>query len=42
MIAAYADTQKAAQVLGWKAERTLDQSMADAWRWQQSLPPTAK
>lgn len=42
VIAAYADTQKAAQVLGWKAERTLDQSMADAWRWQQSLPPTAK
>ena len=42
VIAAYADTQKAAQVLGWKAERTLDQSMADAWRWQQSLPTTAK
>ena len=40
VIAAYADTQKAAQVLGWKAERTLDQSMADAWRWQQSLPKT--
>lgn len=42
VIAAYADTQKAAQVLGWKAERTLDQSMADAWRWQQSLPTAAK
>jgi UDP-glucose 4-epimerase len=37
VIAAYADTQKAAQVLGWKAERTLDQSMADAWRWQETL-----
>lgn len=38
VIAAYADTRKAAEVLGWQAERSLDQSMADAWRWQQSLP----
>lgn len=33
----YADTQKATDVLGWKAELSLEQSMADAWRWQQSL-----
>jgi len=38
VIAAYADTTKAAQVLGWRAERSLEQSMADAWRWQQTLP----
>ena len=37
VIAAYADTQKAAAGLGWRAERTLDQCMADAWRWQQAL-----
>jgi len=37
VIAAYADTQKVASVLGWKAERTLDMACADAWRWQQSL-----
>lgn len=38
VVAAYADTQKAAAGLGWRAERTLDQCMADAWRWQQTLP----
>ena len=38
VIAAYANTEKAAQGLGWRAERSLDQCMADAWRWQQTLP----
>jgi UDP-glucose 4-epimerase len=38
VIAAFADTTKAVQVLGWRAERSLEQSMADAWRWQQTLP----
>ena len=42
VVAAYADTTKAQQALGWKAERTLDQCMADAWRWQQSLRSPAK
>jgi UDP-glucose 4-epimerase len=42
VIAAYADTALAAKDLGWRAERSLDQSMADAWRWQQSLPRPAK
>lgn len=37
VIAAYADTKQATEVLGWRAERPLDQSMADAWRWQQVL-----
>jgi UDP-glucose 4-epimerase len=41
VVAAYADTKKAADLLGWRAERTLDQSMADAWRWQRSLPSAA-
>lgn len=40
VVAAYADTAKAADVLGWKAERSLEQAMADAWRWQQSLAKT--
>lgn len=38
VVAAYADTQKAAAELGWRAERSLDQCLADAWRWQQTLP----
>jgi UDP-glucose 4-epimerase len=39
VVAAYADTTKATTVLGWTAERTLDQAVADAWRWQQALGP---
>lgn len=35
--AAYACTQKAARELGWSALRSLEESMADAWRWQQAL-----
>jgi UDP-glucose 4-epimerase len=38
VIAAYANTEKAKAGLGWCAERSLDQCMADAWRWQQTLP----
>ena len=38
VVAAYADTTKAAAGLGWRAERSIEQSMADAWRWQQALP----
>lgn len=34
----YADTAYAAKVLGWKAERGLDDMCRDAWRWQ-SLNP---
>lgn len=30
----WADTQKAAQLLNWKAKRGLDQMLADAWQWQ--------
>ena len=38
VVAAFADTEMAARLLGWRAERTLEQSMADAWRWQLTLP----
>jgi UDP-glucose 4-epimerase len=37
VIAAYAETARAASLLGWRAQRSLDDAMADAWRWQQSL-----
>ncbi len=37
VVAAYADTKKALEVLGWRAELSLEQSMADAWRWQETL-----
>ncbi len=37
VIQAYADTKKANQVLGWKAESTLDDSMKSAWDWEQKI-----
>ncbi|CAL66494.1 UDP-glucose 4-epimerase GalE [Christiangramia forsetii] len=33
--AAYADTTKANNELNWKAERTLDDALKSAWKWQQ-------
>lgn len=37
VIAAYADTTKANNILGWKAESTLEQAMASAWKWEQKI-----
>lgn len=34
----YADSSKAAQELGWKAVRELDEMCEDSWRWQQQNP----
>ncbi len=31
----YADTGKAQKLLGWKAQKTLEDMCRDAWRWQQ-------
>ena len=33
--AAYADTTKANEELGWKANRSLDDALQSAWKWQQ-------
>jgi UDP-glucose 4-epimerase len=33
----YASPAKAEEVLGWKAELTLEDSLRDAWNWQQKL-----
>jgi UDP-glucose 4-epimerase len=32
----YAAVAKSAKVLGWKAEKNLDEALRDAWRWQQT------
>ena len=37
VISAYADTTKANNDLGWKAESTLDDAMLSAWKWQQNI-----
>ena len=34
----YADSSKAAKVLGWKAEKTLVDMCRDGWRWQKQNP----
>jgi len=34
---AYANTDKANNVLGWKAESTLEEAMASAWKWEQKI-----
>ncbi|MBO0322970.1 UDP-glucose 4-epimerase GalE [Muricauda sp. CAU 1633] len=37
VIQAYADTSKANEVLGWKAESTLDEAMKSAWEWEKKV-----
>ena len=37
VISAYADTNKANEVLGWKTELTLDDAMASAWKWEKKM-----
>lgn len=34
---AYADTTKANEVLGWKAQYTLDEAMKSAWDWERKI-----
>jgi len=34
---AYADTNKANNVLGWKAELSLDEALSSAWKWEQKI-----
>jgi UDP-glucose 4-epimerase len=36
--ACYADPSQARAILGWQAERGLEQMVADAWRWQRQNP----
>lgn len=34
---AYADTTKANDVLGWKAELTIEDALASAWKWEKKV-----
>ena len=34
----YADPAKSAAVLGWKAEKNLEDMCRDSWRWQSQNP----
>lgn len=35
--AAYADTTKANEELGWKSKSSLDEAMTSAWKWEQKI-----
>jgi UDP-glucose 4-epimerase len=37
VISAYANTDKANKVLGWKAAFSLEDSLASAWKWEQKV-----
>ncbi len=37
VIEAFADTTKANEVLGWKAQSSLDEAMRSAWEWEQKV-----
>ncbi|WP_242092721.1 UDP-glucose 4-epimerase GalE [Aestuariivivens sediminicola] len=37
VIAAYADTKKANEELGWKTNLTLDDALLSAWKWEQKI-----
>ena len=34
---AYANTDKANDVLGWKSQSTLEEALASAWKWEQKI-----
>ena len=37
IISAYANTDKANNVLGWKAQSTLEDALTYAWKWEQRI-----
>jgi UDP-glucose 4-epimerase len=37
VIEAYANTDKANDVLGWKAQSSLEEALASAWKWEQKI-----
>jgi UDP-glucose 4-epimerase len=38
--AAFANTDKAATVLGWKSKLTLEEALASSWKWEQTYRKT--
>ncbi|MGV7106830.1 UDP-glucose 4-epimerase GalE [Flavobacterium sp. U410] len=37
VIEAYANTDKANNILGWKAQSSLEEALASAWKWEQKI-----
>ncbi|GHC57045.1 UDP-glucose 4-epimerase GalE [Ulvibacter litoralis] len=37
VISVYADTTKANEILGWKAEKSLDDALISSWKWEKKI-----
>lgn len=37
VIAVYADTKKANEVLGWKTEKSMEEALSSAWKWEKKI-----
>ena len=37
VISVYADTKKANDVLGWKAEKSMEESLLSSWNWEKKV-----
>lgn len=37
VVAVYADTQKANEELSWKAERSMEEALLSAWKWEKKI-----
>ncbi len=37
VISVYADTKRANEVLGWKAEKTMEDALESAWKWEKKI-----
>lgn len=37
VISVYADTKKANDILGWKTERTMEEALISAWKWEKKV-----
>lgn len=37
VISVYADTKKANEILGWKTEKTMEDALQSAWKWEKKI-----
>ena len=37
VIVVYADTKKANEILGWKTEKTMEDALESAWKWEKKV-----
>lgn len=37
VVAVYADTKRANEILGWKAEKSMEDALVSAWKWEKKI-----